>query len=313
MKNKEQFRMFYSNFWSDSQIQDDFTPEDRYFYFYLLTNMNTTQLGVYEISVSIMSAELGYEKNVVKTMLKRFEEYHKLIVFNDETKELALLKWAKYNWRRGGKPVWDLVQKEIDEVKDKSLISQVAERAQDSWLKLRITDYLSAQDNAQCAENAQEMRSNAQDYEDAENVGMTGFEEVRDFAQDESYHNKEEIRNNNKTYAQSAKRNSNELLESAFLEFWELYGKKKDKKRSLSAFKTQAKKHGVEKIMEGTKAYLRECEIKGTDKQYIKHPTTFLNGECFNDEYEVKAAGGATTQGFKAATTYKTLDFSDLD
>lgn len=313
MKNKEQFRMFYSNFWSDSQIQDDFTPEDRYFYFYLLTNMNTTQLGVYEISVSIMSAEIGYDKSAVKSMLKRFEDYHKLIVFNDETKELAILKWAKYNWRRGGKPVWDLVKREIDEVKDKSLIEKVAQRAQDSWLKQQIVAYLNAQNGAQCAENAQGNYEFAQEI----NVDTAGFVEEKPFAHDESYHNKEEIINNKKHMRNAQKRNSDELLESAFSEFWELYGKKKDKKRALSAFKTQAKKHGVEAIMNGTKAYLRECEIKGTDKQYIKHATTFLNGECFNDEYETKIAGGGQSQGFKApqaAITYKDdFDFSSME
>lgn len=37
-----------------------------------------------------------------------------------------------------------------------------------------------------------------------------------------------------------------------------------------------------EKIMDGTRKYL--ATIK--DKQYQKHPTTFLNGENYNDEYE---------------------------
>jgi hypothetical protein len=312
MKNKEQFRMFYSNFWTDGQIQDDFTPEDRYFYFYLLTNMNTSQLGVYEITVSTMSAELGYDKAAIQSMLKRFEDYHKLIAYNRETKELAVLKWAKYNWRRGGKPVWDLVKKEIDEVKDAALIELIAQRAPESWLKTQICAYM----NAQGAEIAHEMSSNAQYEEDPLSVDMTGFEDDSANAQDESWYKKEEIINNKKHTRKAQSRTSTEALESAFLEFWELYGKKKDKKRSLSAFKTQAKKHGVEAILNGTKAYLKECEIKGTDKQYIKHPSTFLNGECFNDEYETKAAATKSTAGYgQAPITYSSnaFDMSQLN
>jgi predicted phage replisome organizer len=115
-------------------------------------------------------------------------------------------------------------------------------------------------------------------------------------------------------HMRNAPRNSDELLEKQFAEFWETYGMKKDRKRSFSAFKTQVKKHGFEKIMQGVAAYLRECEIKGTDKQYIKRPTTFLNGECFLDEYETTIAAGGTTQGFKkpdAPITYGSFDIDN--
>jgi predicted phage replisome organizer len=118
-------------------------------------------------------------------------------------------------------------------------------------------------------------------------------------------------------HMRNAQRNSSELLESQFNEFWELYGMKKDRKRSFSAFKTQVKKHGFDKIMSGTKAYLKECELKGTDKQYIKRPTTFLNGECFNDEYETKVNGAAkkpSGASGQAPISYpNSFDWSQLD
>jgi len=288
MSKKEQFRMFYSSFWTDGQISEDLTPEDRYFYMYMLTNPFSTQLGVYEITRKQISDHLGYNIDITENLLKRFEDYHGLLKYNRDTKEVALLKWGKHNWRRGGKPVWDLVRKEIDAVKDRSLITLVAQHAPKSWLKDEIALYI----NAQCAGDAQ---ANAQSEENSENslaLEPQGIEELCANAHDESYHNKEEIRNKNKTYM----RNSNESLDNAFNEFWELYGIKKDRKRAFTAFKTQLKKYSLETILNGAKAYLKECEIKGTDKQYIKRPTTFLNGECFNDEYETSPGNNDTTK-----------------
>ncbi|TDL40580.1 helix-turn-helix domain-containing protein [Macrococcoides bohemicum] len=68
-----------------------------------------------------------------------------------------------------------------------------------------------------------------------------------------------------------------------FDEWWNLYNKKVDRKKSEDKFKKCVKRDGFEKIMDGTRKYL--ATIK--DKQYQKHPTTFLNGENYNDEYEV--------------------------
>ncbi len=72
------------------------------------------------------------------------------------------------------------------------------------------------------------------------------------------------------------------LLKSQFDEWWNLYNRKVDRKKSEDKFKKCVKRDGFEKIMDGTRKYL--ATIK--DKQYQKHPTTFLNGENYNDEYE---------------------------
>ena len=37
------YRSIQTSFWSDSKIIEDFTPEDRYFYLYLLTNEKSNQ------------------------------------------------------------------------------------------------------------------------------------------------------------------------------------------------------------------------------------------------------------------------------
>ena len=43
-------RVIDTSFWTDGKV-DEFSPEDKYFMLYLLTNPFSKQLGIYEISV----------------------------------------------------------------------------------------------------------------------------------------------------------------------------------------------------------------------------------------------------------------------
>lgn len=69
-----------------------------------------------------------------------------------------------------------------------------------------------------------------------------------------------------------------------FEQFWNIYPKKIDKKKAFSSFKKAIKNHPLETILFGTQQYA--LSKVNTDKQYIKHPTTFLNNESFIDGYE---------------------------
>ncbi len=92
------YRQIYITFWTDPKIDDDFTPEDKYFYLYLLTNNHTSVTGCYEISMKQFSRELGYNEDTIKTLLRRMEEVHKVIKYSPNTKEVLILNWHKYNW-----------------------------------------------------------------------------------------------------------------------------------------------------------------------------------------------------------------------
>ena len=63
------FRSIHLTFWTDSKVDDDFTPEDKYFYLYLLTNPHTNLCGCYEISTKQMIRETGYNEDTVKALL----------------------------------------------------------------------------------------------------------------------------------------------------------------------------------------------------------------------------------------------------
>ena len=88
------------SFWTDPKVDDDFTPEDKYFYLYLLTNPHTNICGCYEISMKQMERETGYNVDTVKRLIKRMETEHDIIRYDSKTKEVLLLNWHKYNWTK---------------------------------------------------------------------------------------------------------------------------------------------------------------------------------------------------------------------
>lgn len=118
------FRQIYCDFWQNSYIQEELTPEDKLFYLYLMTNTKTTQIGVYSITLKQMAFDLGYSIETIKSLMLRFEEYHKLIKYDTETKEIAILKWGK-NFTKGGTPMEACVKKEFEETKNKDLVRLV--------------------------------------------------------------------------------------------------------------------------------------------------------------------------------------------
>ena len=97
------YRNIHVTFWSDTKIVDDFTPEDKYFMLYCLTNNYTNLCGCYEISIKQMSRDLGYNEETIKNLIKRFEKIHKIIFYNENNKELFIKNWCKYNWTKSEK------------------------------------------------------------------------------------------------------------------------------------------------------------------------------------------------------------------
>ena len=92
------YRNVQMSFWTDSKIADDFTPEDKYFYLYLLTNPHTSICGCYELSIRQMSIETGYAKETVEKLIDRMVNVHNVIRYSKTNKEVLLLNWCKYNW-----------------------------------------------------------------------------------------------------------------------------------------------------------------------------------------------------------------------
>ncbi|MDU3722808.1 MAG: hypothetical protein E7G24_06295, partial [Clostridium celatum] len=114
---------------------------------YLLTNPCTNMIGVYRIVKKQMAFDLGYSIESINSLMDRFINYHKLIKYNENTKELCIVHYGKYNLNRGGKPMLDCIKKDLSKINDISLIEEIVVHIKHPAIKSFIEDYLSKLNN----------------------------------------------------------------------------------------------------------------------------------------------------------------------
>lgn len=143
-------RMVNTSFWTDGKV-DEFTPEDKYFMLYLLTNPYTTQLGIYEISIKQAAFQIGYSEETFIALIERFENKYKMIRFSKETNEIAIKNFLRHSIVKGGKPVEDCIKKEMLRVKNRSLLDYIFKyllerEGLNKTVKKVISDYFNEND-----------------------------------------------------------------------------------------------------------------------------------------------------------------------
>lgn len=94
--------------------------------------------------------------------------------------------------------------------------------------------------------------------------------------------------------------NKRSPLPPQFEKFWNVYPRKVGKQVALDKWKTSLKK-GIdpELIISSAVRYASECSRRGTNTEYILHPSTFLNKERWKDYLPTNGGddGGWTPQG----------------
>ena len=75
---------------------------------------------------------------------------------------------------------------------------------------------------------------------------------------------------------------NNIVINKQFEQFYNLYGKKKSPSDVKNKLKTALKKDSFENIMAGLDNYIKN---RSKDSQFWKYPATWLNQECWKDEY----------------------------
>ena len=122
------YRHVHIEFWQDGFVLD-LTPEEKYFYMYLMTNSKTSQCGIYELPKRIMETETGYNRETVEKLILRFEDYGK-ILYCEETREVFLLNWMKHN-RANSPKVKRCIEKELCKVKNKDFVDKFLDICKD--------------------------------------------------------------------------------------------------------------------------------------------------------------------------------------
>lgn len=126
-------RIVDTDFWTDMQVIDNYSVEDKFFYLYLLTNDKSTQLGIYSLPKKVMSFETGFTTDVIQVLLERFSDTYHKIRYSEATQEVTILESLQFSVLTGGKPVQDLLEREMTRVKDGQLILATYESMQNYW------------------------------------------------------------------------------------------------------------------------------------------------------------------------------------
>ncbi|WP_163195403.1 hypothetical protein [Clostridium thermarum] len=116
------FKQIDMRFW-----QNDFvlglTPEERYFYMYLVTNTMTTKCGIYKFNIKVAELETGYQAEVIERLLQSFESYGKIVV-SKSTKEIMIVNWFKHNFKSSKRTIQE-INKELKDVKNKEFLKHL--------------------------------------------------------------------------------------------------------------------------------------------------------------------------------------------
>ena len=101
------------------------------------------------------------------------------------------------------------------------------------------------------------------------------------------FKNLKESNTNNNTPI-NTERNNN-IYTDEFENLWKLYPRKIGKPKAIKSYQ-KARKNGTsyEEVLQGINAYVKQIEANKTKTEDIKHGSTWFNGQCWLDEYEVK-------------------------
>ena len=133
MEKKMVKRIVDTSFWTDMQVIDQYSVEDKYFSLYLMTNSKTTQVGIYPLPKKVISFETGFTSDVIQVLLDRFSQTYGKILYSQTTQEVSVLHSLQYTILKGGTPVSDLLEKELSAIKDGHLILATYEEMRSFW------------------------------------------------------------------------------------------------------------------------------------------------------------------------------------
>lgn len=266
-------RVVSTSFWEDEKVVDMFSPEDKYFYIYLMTNPHTTQLGIYRLVPKTAAFELGYSKEAVKVLLDRFENKYQMIKYSDETNEVAIKNYLKHSILRGGKPVMDCLLKEEAMVEDISLLKYIYNHLLNTnKLNNTVKEYIY---------HLKEVINNDNDNERCVDVSLH-----------ESYTNRQSVQKSNKKFqpptaeeilAYCTEKDLRYVNPNAFIDFYESKGWMVGKNK-MSSWKGAVSGWNRRAMERGERPYVKPRTQK-TDRQTEEHELTEAEQMKLFDEY----------------------------
>lgn len=260
----EVFTRIERGYWQDDFILE-LTPEQKFFYLYLMSNSKVNTLGAYVFPLTMSTVELGYNKETVLKLLDHFAQVGK-IIWDETTKEVFLLNWPKRNWNKKTSTLRAL-KKDFDALKS-------------PVLREKISAMLSAFSSDSTEESTEEQKGTNGNNEEQEGTNgnngdiLAGRIENRE----KRIENREKEKEDVGTEFDAA---------AAFEIFYKAYPNKKNVKTARTRWeKMKVTPELYREIMEGLERAKNSQEWAKDDSAYIPHPATWLNGEGWKNEYK---------------------------
>ena len=261
----EVFTKVERGYWQDEFILE-LTPEQKFFYLYLMSNSKVNTLGAYVFPMTMSALELGYNRDTVKKLLDHFIEAGK-IMYDETTNEVFLLNWPKRNWNKRTATL-------------RALKKDVA-ALQSPVLREKISAMLSAFCGGEDAiDDTEEQKGTNGNNE--EQKGTNGNNE-------DMFAGRKEKREKRIENRKKEKEDAGTVFDAAaaFEIFYKAYPNKKNVKTARTRWeKMKVTPELFAAIMEGLERAKNSQEWGKDGGAYIPHPATWLNGEGWKNEYK---------------------------
>lgn len=118
-------RVVDTRFWNQVDVMERYSSQDKLFALYLMTCPRSTQLGIYSLPKRVIAFDMSLDDAQVGQLLTRFQDDYQVIVYSDQTQEVAILDFLTYSLVKGGQPVERLLRNQAEDVRDSQLLVKV--------------------------------------------------------------------------------------------------------------------------------------------------------------------------------------------
>ena len=261
----EVFTKVERGYWQDEFILE-LTPEQKFFYLYLMSNSKVNTLGAYVFPMTMSALELGYNRDTVKKLLDHFIEAGK-IMYDETTNEVFLLNWPKRNWNKRTATLRAL-KKDVDALKSPVLREKIS---------AMLSAFCGGEDAIDDTEEQKGTNGNNE-----EQKGTNGNNE-------DMFAGRKEKREKRIENRKKEKEDAGTVFDAAaaFEIFYKAYPNKKNVKTARTRWeKMKVTPELFAAIMEGLERAKNSQEWGKDGGAYIPHPATWLNGEGWKNEYK---------------------------
>lgn len=263
----EVFTRVERGYWQDEFILE-LTPEQKFFYLYLMSNSKVNTLGAYVFPMTMSTLELGYNRDTVKKLLDHFVEAGK-IMYDETTNEVFLLNWPKRNWNKRTATLRAL-KKDVDALKSPVLREKIS---------AMLSAFCGGEDAIDDTEEQKGTNGNNEEQKGTNRNNEDMFAGIID---------KREKKKENRE-KEKEKEDAGTVFDAAtaFEIFYQAYPNKKNVKTARTRWeKMKVTPELFAAIMEGLERAKNSQEWGKDGGAYIPHPATWLNGEGWKNEYK---------------------------